>query len=97
MDGPQVPLFTTATVEGERQVTGLEPVFQGRLNPGNSLLVVIKAGSFRLLPFSALRLSRLFRLLPLPQRAMLAFRSLAPPRLGRAMCWHVSPSQITTE
>jgi len=92
-----VPLFTTATVEGERRVTGLEPVFQSRLNPGNSLLVVIKATCFRLLPFSALCLSRLFRLLPLPQRALLAFHSLVPPRLGRAMCWHVSSSQIMTE
>jgi hypothetical protein len=37
-----VPLFQTAVVEGQRTVTGLEPVFTSRLNPGNSLLVLIE-------------------------------------------------------
>jgi hypothetical protein len=39
--GRQVPLFTTAVVNGQRTVTGLQPVFTSRLNPGNSLLVLI--------------------------------------------------------
>ncbi len=38
----QVPLFQTAVVDGQRTVTGLEPVFTSRLNPGNSLLVLIE-------------------------------------------------------
>lgn len=38
----QVPLFSTRMgADGQRKVAGLEQVFQSRLNPGNSLLVVI--------------------------------------------------------
>lgn len=37
-----MPLFQTAVVDGQRTVTGLEPVFTSRLNPGNSLLVLIE-------------------------------------------------------
>jgi hypothetical protein len=38
----QVPLFQTAVVDGERTVTGIEPVFSSRLNSGNTFLVVIE-------------------------------------------------------
>jgi hypothetical protein len=38
----QVPLFQTAVVDGQREVTGIEPVFSSRLNPGNSFLVVVE-------------------------------------------------------
>lgn len=41
----QVPLFKTSVVNGERTVTGIEPVFQSRLNPGNSFLVIIEVSS----------------------------------------------------
>ena len=38
----QVPLFLTADVDGKRTVTGIEPVFSSRLNPGNTFLVIIE-------------------------------------------------------
>ncbi len=33
-----MPLFTTATVDGQRRITGVEPIFNSRLNPGNLLV-----------------------------------------------------------
>jgi hypothetical protein len=42
-----VPLFTTATdANGVRYVTGLQEVFESRLNPGNSVLIIIKVSRY---------------------------------------------------
>jgi hypothetical protein len=46
----QVPLFLTANVDGKRTVTGIEPVFNSRINPGNSFLVIIEASWCKLPP-----------------------------------------------
>jgi hypothetical protein len=44
-----VPLFLTAVVDGKKTVTGIEPVFNSRINPGNSFLVIIEARRCKLL------------------------------------------------
>lgn len=43
----QVPLFQVSTdAAGQRQVVGVEPIFNSRLNPGNNLLVRINVSRY---------------------------------------------------
>jgi hypothetical protein len=42
-----VPLFATRiNSDGQRVVTGIEPVFNDRLNPGNNLLIRVQVSRY---------------------------------------------------
>lgn len=82
-----MPLFAVRTNEdGQRVVTGIEPVFNDRLNPGNNLLVRITVSRYWRYYVVSVSLPRRFAVRPLVARGWLCGNSCSAMLCTNQLC-----------